>query len=120
MSYSEPARTAACRTRSLASSSSSAVSTIGITIYGCGQDEATLFREIAPRFGVLPTITEAAVSEANIELAFGNRCISVDHKTLVTNPTLLALSRAGVEYISTRSIGYDHINVKYAESVGVT
>jgi D-specific alpha-keto acid dehydrogenase len=93
---------------------------MGITIYGCGQDEAVLFREMAPRFGVLPTITEAAVSEANIELAFGNRCISVCHKTQVTNPTLLALSRAGVEYISTRSIGYNHINVKYAESVGVT
>ncbi|MEV0406926.1 D-lactate dehydrogenase VanH [Actinoallomurus sp. NPDC050550] len=92
---------------------------MGITIYGCGQDEAVLFREMAPRFGVMPTITEAAVSEANIELAFGNRCISVGHKTQVTNPTLLALSRAGVAYISTRSIGYNHINVKYAESVGI-
>jgi D-specific alpha-keto acid dehydrogenase len=93
---------------------------MGITIYGCGQDEAVLFREMAPRFGVLPTITEAEVSEANIELAFGTRCISVSHKTQVTNPTLLALSRAGVQYISTRSIGSNHINVKYAESVGVT
>src|SRR5258707_15321784 len=93
---------------------------MGITIYGCGQDEAVLFREMAPRFGVLPTITEAEVSEANIELTFGNRCISVGHKARVTNPTLLALGRAGVEYISTRSIGYDHINVRYAESVGVT
>jgi D-specific alpha-keto acid dehydrogenase len=93
---------------------------MGITIYGCGQDEAVLFRDMAPRFGVLPTITEAAVSEANTALAFGNRCISVGHKTQVTNPTLLALSRAGVEYISTRSIGYNHINVKYAESVGIT
>src|ERR1700704_5307896 len=119
MTFSEPARTAACRARSLASSSSSAVPTMGITIYGCGQDEAALFREMAPRFGVLPTITEAAVSEANIELALGTRCISVGHKTRVTNSTLLALSRAGVEYISTRSIGYDHLNVKYAESVGV-
>src|SRR6266702_3696836 len=119
MTYREPARTAARRTRSLASSSSSAVPTTGITIYGCGQDEAVLFREMAPRFGVLPTITEAAVSEASIELAFGNRCISVGHKTRVTNPALLALSRAGVEYISTRSIGYNHIDVDYAESVGV-
>ena len=75
---------------------------------------------MAPRFGVLPTITEAAVSEANIELAVGKRCISVGHKTRVTNPTLLALGRAGVEYISTRSIGYNHIDVEYAESVGVT
>src|SRR3954465_8921281 len=120
MTYSEPARTAARRTRSLASASSSAVPTMGITIYGCGQDEAVLFREMAPRFGVMPTITDAAVSEANIELAFGNRCISVGHKTQVADSTLLALSQAGVTYISTRSIGHNHINVKYAESVGIT
>jgi D-specific alpha-keto acid dehydrogenase len=120
MTYSEPARTVARRTRSLASSSSSAVPAMGITIYGCGQDEAVLFREMAPRFGVMPAITEAAVSEANIELAFGHRCISVGHKTKITNSTLFALSQAGVEYISTRSIGYDHINLNYAESVGIT
>jgi len=93
---------------------------MGITIYGCAQDEAVLFREMAPRFGVMPTITEAPVSEANIELAFGNRCISVGHKTQITDPTLLALSQVGVRYISTRSIGYNHINVKYAESVGIS
>jgi D-specific alpha-keto acid dehydrogenase len=92
----------------------------GITIYGCGQDEAVLFREMAPCFGVIPTITDAAVSEVNIELAFGNRCISVGHKTQITNSILLALSQAGVMHISTRSIGYNHINVKYAESVGIS
>ncbi|GIH19872.1 lactate dehydrogenase [Rugosimonospora africana] len=78
-----------------------------------------MFRELAPRFGVLPTITEEAVSEANVELASGNRCVSVGHKTQVTDSALLALSQAGVEYISTRSIGYNHIDVKYAESVGI-
>jgi D-specific alpha-keto acid dehydrogenase len=75
---------------------------------------------MAPRFGVMPIITEAAVSEANIELAFGNRCISVGHKTQITNPTLLSLGRLGVTYISTRSVGYNHINVEYAESVGIS
>ncbi|MDQ7909762.1 D-lactate dehydrogenase VanH [Phytohabitans sp. ZYX-F-186] len=93
---------------------------MGITIYGCGQDEAVLFREMGPRFGVIPTITEAAVSEANVELVSGNRCISVGHKTQVTTSTLLALSRAGVAYISTRSIGYNHIDLRYAESVGIS
>ncbi|MFC8825411.1 D-lactate dehydrogenase VanH [Streptomyces sp. NPDC057137] len=91
-----------------------------ITIYGCGQDEAVLFRELAPRFGVMPTATEAAVSEANIHLAFGNRCISVGHKTPIANSTLLALSQAGVRYISTRSIGYNHIDVEYAVRVGIS
>jgi D-specific alpha-keto acid dehydrogenase len=94
--------------------------TIGIAIYGCGQDEAALFRAMAPRFGIRPTTTEAALAEDSIELAFGNRCISIDHKTQVTAPTLLALSRAGVEYVSTRSIGCDHIDVRYAQRVGIT
>ena len=120
MTRSEQARTADRRTRSLASLPSPAVPATGITIYGCGQHEAVLFRELAPRLGVMPTITEAAVSEANIALASGNRCISVSHKTQVTISTLFALSQAGVEYISTRSIGYNHINVNYAESVGIT
>jgi len=93
---------------------------MGITIYGCGPDEAVLFREMAPRFGVMPTVTEAAASVANTELASGNRCISVGHKTRITDSTLLALSRAGVAYISTRSIGYNHIDVEYAESVGIS
>jgi D-specific alpha-keto acid dehydrogenase len=93
---------------------------MGITIYGCGQDEAALFREMAPRLGVVPTITEAAVSEANIGLALGNRCISIGHKTQVTNSTLRALSEAGVTYISTRSVGYNHIDVDYANSVGIS
>jgi D-specific alpha-keto acid dehydrogenase len=119
MASSEPAPTAARRTRSLTSASSSAVPATGITIYGCGQDEAVLFREMAPRFGVMPTITAAAVSEGNVELALGNRCISVGHKTRVTNSTVLALSQAGVTYMSTRSIGYNHIDVEYAKSVGI-
>ncbi|MET9020009.1 D-isomer specific 2-hydroxyacid dehydrogenase family protein [Actinopolymorpha sp. NPDC004070] len=91
----------------------------GITIYGCGHDEAALFRSLAPRFGVRPTITEAGVSEVNVELASGNRCVSIGHRSQVTNPALLALSRVGVKYISTRSIGYNHLDVEYASSLGI-
>jgi D-specific alpha-keto acid dehydrogenase len=121
MTYSsEPARAMARRTRSLESACSPAALATGITVYGCGQDETGLFQEMAPRFGVMPTITAAAVSAANVELARGNRCISVSHKTRITNSTLFALSQAGVTYISTRSIGCNHINVQYAQSIGIT
>ncbi|MDX8049739.1 D-isomer specific 2-hydroxyacid dehydrogenase family protein [Lentzea sp. BCCO 10_0798] len=92
----------------------------GITIYGCEQDEAVLFRRMAPRCGVTPTITEAPASEANAELARGNQCVSVGHKSRITDSTLLALGRVGVRYISTRSVGFDHIDVEYAESLGIT
>ena len=69
---------------------------MGITIYECEQDEAALFRDMAPRFGVMPTVTDVAVSEANLELAFGNRCISVGHKTQISRSILIALRQAGV------------------------
>ena len=75
------------------SAESGTLQRIGITIYGCGQDEAALFRQLAPRFCATPTITEAALSAANIELAFGNRCISVSHKTQISAPVLSRLAK---------------------------
>jgi D-specific alpha-keto acid dehydrogenase len=94
--------------------------TTKITAYGSTTEEAALLREVALRHGVKLTITEAPVSETNAELADGSRCISVGHKTPVTNSTLYTLSQVGVEYISTRSIGYNHIDVEYAASIGIT
>jgi D-specific alpha-keto acid dehydrogenase len=91
-----------------------------MTIYGCEQDEAVLFDEIAPCFGVVPTFTEAPVSTDNLALAYGNRCISVGHKTRIADSILLALSQAGVTHITTRSIGSNHLDVRYAESVGIS
>ncbi|WP_416974154.1 NAD(P)-dependent oxidoreductase [Streptomyces sp. 4F14] len=108
MSYREPARTTAPAPPS------------GITAYGCERDEAALFRELAPRFGVTPVVTAAAVSERNAVLASGNRCISVGHKTRIPDSTLRALGRAGVSYISTRSIGCNHIDVEFAASIGIS
>ncbi|MEV0091130.1 D-isomer specific 2-hydroxyacid dehydrogenase family protein [Streptomyces sp. NPDC050738] len=93
---------------------------VGITAFGCGREEAARFRELAPRVGMTPTITESAVSEDNVHLASGNRCVSVDHKTRITPAILRALSRVGVSYISTRSIGYDHIDTDYADRVGIS
>jgi D-specific alpha-keto acid dehydrogenase len=92
---------------------------VGVTIFGCEQDEATLFRDLAPALGIVPTITPAPLSDSNVELASGNRCISIGHKTLVRPSTLLALSDLGVSYISTRSVGCNHIDVEYAERLGI-
>ncbi|GAB2724833.1 D-isomer specific 2-hydroxyacid dehydrogenase family protein [Nocardia thraciensis] len=120
MNLSEAARSAVSCTSSAAPVLPATTPTTGLTIYGCAADESVLFRKLAPRFGVLPTLTAAPVSESNVGLARGNRCISVGHKTRVTNDTLLALRRNGVEYISTRSIGYNHIDVEYARSIGIS
>jgi D-specific alpha-keto acid dehydrogenase len=93
---------------------------LGLTIYGCGPDEAAAFRLLAPRAGVVPTITEAPATEANADLARGNRCVSVGHKSRVTNSTVDALARVGVRYLSTRSVGCNHIDVAHAAAAGIT
>jgi D-specific alpha-keto acid dehydrogenase len=93
---------------------------LGLTVYGCERDEADIFSELAPRFAVVPTMTSDAVSEASVISVAGNRCISVGHKAEISRGTLRALKEAGVEYISTRSIGFDHIDLCAAESLGIT
>jgi D-specific alpha-keto acid dehydrogenase len=92
----------------------------GITIYGCGRDEGLLFRSMASHFRIAPTITAAAVSGATVDLASGTRCISIDHKTSISSSILLALRQVGVRYLSTRSIGYDHIDMQCAQDVGIS
>jgi D-specific alpha-keto acid dehydrogenase len=119
MSCIEPARTA----QSLAPSSPSgrpAMKTLGITVYGCEQDEAEIFTELSPRFGVIPTLTSATPSETSAISMPRNRCISVGHRSGISGPTLRALKEAGVEYVSTRSRGLNHIDLHAAETLGIT
>lgn len=92
---------------------------LGITVYGCEPDEADAFHELSPHFGVVPTITCDAVSETSVMSLPGNRCISVGHKSEISGRELRALKEAGVEYISTRSIGFDHIDLETAEELGI-
>lgn len=92
----------------------------GITVYGCENDEADLFRQYSHRYGIEPTIINSAVTVGNAALASGNRSISVSHKTQIALPTLRALKENGVAYISTRSIGCNHIDMEAAEKLGIT
>ncbi|HEY4377902.1 MAG TPA: NAD(P)-dependent oxidoreductase, partial [Acidimicrobiales bacterium] len=93
---------------------------LGITVYGCELDEAAAFHELSPRYGIVPTIVRAAVSEANVSSAAGNRAISVGHKSEISRPLLRALKDSGVDYLSTRSIGLDHIDLDTARRIGIT
>jgi D-specific alpha-keto acid dehydrogenase len=96
------------------------MNSIGITVYGCEHDEVDVFRRLSSHFGVIPAMTSSAVSKANVMLARGNPCISVGHKSEVSEPILLALKESGVQYISTRSIGCNHIDMRAAESMGIS
>jgi D-specific alpha-keto acid dehydrogenase len=90
-----------------------------ITIFGCELDEAAVFREHAAAAGITPVITAQPVSLETIRLARGSLCVSIGHKSPITPEHLVALHEAGVRYISTRSIGFNHVDVDFAASLGI-
>ncbi|MDE6635885.1 MAG: D-lactate dehydrogenase VanH-D, partial [Lachnospiraceae bacterium] len=93
---------------------------IDITVFGCEPDEVEAFRKLSHEFGVTVSLIKEAVSECNTKLADGCRCVSVSHKAELSKPLLLTLKNAGVKYICTRSIGFNHIDVQAAEQMGLT
>lgn len=107
-------------TRSTDRSRRQSAATLSITCFGCDRDEAALFRQLGPRYGITPTLTGRPLSELTVHLAVGSRTVSVDHRTMITDATLLALSRAGVRHLSSRSVGCNHLDVDYANRLGIT
>lgn len=92
---------------------------IVITVFGCEPDEAEAFHKLSAEYGVTVSLVSDAVSESNAKLADGCRCVSISHKARLPEPILLALKNVGVKYISTRSIGDNHIDIQAAGRLGM-
>lgn len=90
-----------------------------VAMFGCDANEATLARQLAPRLGLTPIVTDLAPTPETVKLARGRRSISVGHRAQMSRATLRELSRMGVTYISTRSIGCNHLDVTYAATLGI-
>ncbi|MCM1104479.1 MAG: D-lactate dehydrogenase VanH-A [Clostridium sp.] len=91
-----------------------------ITVFDCEDDEAGVFRTLSPRFGIEPVMTKQSVPASHAVPFPETRCISVGHKSRITASDLLTLRDAGVQFLSTRSIGYDHIDTEAAGRLGIT
>ena len=81
-------------------------------------DEKKYVEKFAEQYSFEYGFTSDYPSMDNVELAEGYDAISI-----ITNPMypeiLDAFHKKGVKYISTRSIGYEHIDIKYAHSIGM-
>ena len=89
-----------------------------ITIYSCREDETAALDRFAKHYRVTLNRLQQAPDEQSAALAQGSRCVSVI-TTPMPAPVLDALYAAGVRYVSTRTIGYDHIDVAHAEQIGM-
>lgn len=82
-------------------------------------DEKEAFEMAAKKYGVEIKVCKDSPSLENACLAEGCDCISIV-TTQIQAELIDAFKKFGIKYISTRTIGYDHVDVQYAKGVGIS
>lgn len=90
-----------------------------LAAFNCRQDEVGFFNEYSAKYGVELVTTDQSPTMKTIALAAG-----CDGVSIITTPISRAMidqfHQYGVKIISTRTIGYEHIDYLYAAQKGIT
>ena len=89
-----------------------------ILAYSYRQDELEYFKKFSDKYGVEVELTKEKPTLETAHLAKGCECISII-TTMINEELLQRFHEIGVKFISTRTIGYDHIDVASAKKLGI-
>ena len=89
-----------------------------IFVYSCRDDERGLFEEYGKKWDLELGYCKEQPTMENASLAEGYPCITVVG-TKISDELLDKFAQMGIRCIAARCIGVDHINVKYAKSLGI-
>lgn len=89
-----------------------------ILAYSHRMDETEYFKEFSKKYGVEVVLCEDAPTMENADLAKGFKCISII-TTIISAELVEKFHQVGVKFISTRTIGYDHIDIIKAKELGI-
>ena len=91
-----------------------------VTVYNCRSfDEKELFEKYGKELGMELALCPDAPNKENAALAKGGECIDIITSRMPAD-LLKVFADYGIKYITTRTIGYDHIDVKAAKELGMT
>lgn len=90
-----------------------------ILIYSYREDEINFIEKYALKYNVEVELCKEAPSLENVHLAKGIPCISII-TTVMSRELITKFYEVGVRYISTRTIGYDHIDIAAANEIGMS
>lgn len=91
-----------------------------VTVYNCREfDEKELFLKYERELGMELVLCPDAPDEENAKLARGSECINIITSKM-PRKLLEVFASLGVKYVTTRTIGYDHIDVAAARELGLT
>ena len=89
-----------------------------ILVYSYREDETKYFKKFSEQHQVEVTLCKDAPTLENADLANGYECISII-TTKINAELLEKFHKFGVKFISTRTIGYDHIDINAAKKLGI-
>jgi len=89
-----------------------------LAVFSYRNDETEYFNKFVKQYNVDAVYTSEAPTLENLEFVKGCDCISII-TTKIDTELLDKLKEFGVKFISTRTIGYDHIDIDYAHKIGI-
>ena len=90
-----------------------------IMVYEARADELAELRAQEANLGIELKITKDVPTPENAELAAGCEGISILGQGHINKALLDAWYHLGVRYLSTRTVGYNHIELEYARQLGI-
>ena len=91
-----------------------------VTVYNCREfDEKAMFLQYGKELGIELVLCPDAPNKENAVLAKGSECIDIITSKMSAE-LLEVFASYGVKYVTTRTIGYDHIDVEAAKKLGIT
>lgn len=90
-----------------------------IIAYEIRLDERKCFEEIAERLNVDIIYTKEKLNEETIELAKGCEGVTILGQSKINSIILDKLKEFNINYISTRTIGFNHIDIDYSRKIGI-
>ncbi|MCI6303257.1 MAG: lactate dehydrogenase [Blautia sp.] len=91
-----------------------------ITAYEVREDETEIMKKLADKLGIDELVTTAEpLTLDTAHLAKGAAGVTTLGQSIIDEKVCQALKNAGVKGYSTRTVGYNHVNLKAASEAGI-
>lgn len=89
-----------------------------ITFFSVRDDEQEFIHQYSKKYEIEVVISKEALTLDNVDLCLGSQAISI-MTTKVDEPIVEKLHEYNIQYISTRTIGFDHIDLKACQKYNI-
>lgn len=92
---------------------------MNILVYSALDDELEYFKLMEEKYNIKFTLHKFHLNLSNAEESKGYDSIIFNARDAITDKVLDKLKNNGVKYMSTRSVGFDNVDVSYANKIGI-